>query len=193
MSPDVNHFSLTFLSQFVWSVTQQDVAHCVFTRTPVDPGLLDTLNGRSCVSSWKEPWASTPPLQPLHPLRGLAWKPVMGGQGPLEGVMGASLLPSFGAWTAQHPSVTLGCCFASQKCVFLGEEKDYFLVRRMGAECQMREVGGWGHQFPQLLSESRSCSLLRSQSQTVPHTPVSTVWSLRNYLFNVEHCKAFHR
>ena len=111
--------------------------------------------------------------------------------GPLERVMWADLLPSFGAWTAQHPSATLGCCFVSQKCVFLGEEKDYFLVWRMGAECQMREVSGWGHQFPQLLSESRSCSVLRFQSQTVPHTPIFTVWSLRNYLLDVEHCKTF--
>ena len=38
------------------------------------PGILDILNGRSCVSSWKDPWASIPPLQPSHPLRGLAWK-----------------------------------------------------------------------------------------------------------------------
>ena len=55
------------------------------------------------------------------------------------------------------------------------------------------ERSGWlGSSVPQLLSESRSCSLLRSQSQTVPHTPIFTVWSLRNYLLNVEHCKTFH-
>ena len=134
------------------------------------PWLLDILNGRSCVSSWKDPWASIPPLQSSHPLRGLAWKTVMGGQGPLERVMWANLLPSFGAWTAQHPSVTLGCCFASQKCVFLGEEKDYFLVWRMGAECQMREVGGWGHQFHScyLRADLVQCCVPRARLSPTP-------------------------
>lgn len=44
-------------------------------------------------------------------------------------VMWAILPPSFGMWTAQHPSGTLGCCFGAQKCVFLGKKRTIFLSR----------------------------------------------------------------
>lgn len=72
------------------------------------------------------------------------------------------------------------------------EETDYFLVQRTGAKCQMKEVGGGGHQFP-VIFEGRSCVLFSivSPEPDHPHTPIFTMWSLSHYLLNAEHYKIF--
>lgn len=58
----------------------------------------------------------------------------------------------------------------------------------------MREVGGWGCQFPQLLFEGRSCLLFSAAPpQTTVYLLIFIMWSLSNYLLNVEHGDSFTR
>lgn len=162
-SQSVNHFSLFFVSVCLVRNTAGCCSLCIY-RTPGSLGSLTHSKWEKLCLLMEGALGFHSSSPTIASPEGLAWKPVMGGQGPLEGVMGA-LLPHL-AHGQPNINYALGCC-SSQVCVFLGE-KDYFLVRRMGSECQMREWVAGVISFHSYYLRADLFFILRSQSQTSP-------------------------